>query len=108
MLRLTKRVKNGIIIVNSLVELALELVLTHAYQEVADEFGDCLADRPDCDLENGVDTSPHLSHEDVGTALRWLLGLLRHAGLTRLLAWLPDRLSVLIVLDGHLFILRHY
>ena len=104
MLWLTKRIKNGIILVYPLIELALELVLTHAYQEVADEFGNRLTDRPDCDLEDGIDTSSHLSHEDIGTALRRLL--LLHS--TGLLIWLRDRLSILIVLNGHLFVLRHY
>ena len=71
MLRFTKRIKNGIILVYPLVELALQLVLAHAYQEVANKLGNRLAHRPNRDLKDGIDTCSHLSDEYVGTAL-WL------------------------------------
>ena len=103
MLRFTKRIKNSIILVYSLVELALQLVSAHAYQEVANKLGNRLTHRPNSDLKYGINTCSHLSDEYVSTTL-WYLSLLRRIRLV----WLLDRLSILVVLDRHLFILRHY
>ena len=99
-LGLTKGVKDRLVLVDSLIELSLELLLGHAHHEVPDQLGNGLSHSADRDLEDSVDTGADLLNEDVGSAGAWLLLLL-------MLGLLRDRLSVLIVLLRHLLVLRH-
>lgn len=99
MLWLTQRVKNTFILVDFLVELSLQLILTHSHQKVANQLGNSLSHCANSDFEDRVNTSADFLDENVGSASLWLLLLL-------LLLWLwRNRLSILVVLDWHLILL---
>ena len=98
MFGLAKGVQDLLVLVYPLVELRLELLLGHAHEEVANEFGNRLTHRSDCDLEDCVDPLTQLLHEDVPPRRSICLILVG-------LAW--DWLSVLVVLLRHVIGLRH-
>lgn len=107
-LGLAKGVEDGLVFVDLLVKLGLELLLAHADHEVSNQFGDGFADRTDRDLEDGVDTGADLLNEDIGCAGRASVGghlLLLLLLLLRVL--LGNGHAVLIVLHGHGLFSRH-
>ena len=103
MLGLTKRVKNGLIIVDPGVELGLQLLLGHANHKVSDQLRDGLSNGTNRDLEISIDTATDLFNKDISAASRAWRNLIL---LLLLLLVLLDWHAILVVL-WHGFLLRN-
>lgn len=95
-LGLTKGIQNGLVLVDLLVKLCLQLILGHANQEETNQLRNNLTNRANRDLEHSIDTGANLLNEDVFAAHHGLLLLLH------LLLLLWNRLTVLVILLRHL------
>lgn len=76
--RLTERLQNLFIVVNSCLELSLKFILGHSYQEVANKLWYSLSNSTEHNLEVGINSSSNFLHKEVsaslaGLRLWWLL-----------------------------------
>ena len=101
MLGFAKCVQNLLVLINPLVKLCLKLFLRHAYKEVANQLGDGLTHRPNCNLKHCVDSLSQLLYEDV-SASRFVSLVLGS-----LILLFRDWLTILIILLWHVIGLRH-